>query len=94
MATRYEIETELRRIWGAEFETKIDAALTAYDRLGEDARARIDVSGDMRDIAALSALGSEAYSNPRHAQHTVASQEVNALFERISDVPDPNDIPL
>jgi len=75
-----ETEKELRRIWGASYDQKLDMARGAYDAMSEDAKDRID-GYNPAQVQMLAAMKSEAYTNPKHPDHAAVSQQVGKQFD-------------
>jgi hypothetical protein len=74
-------EAELRRIWGSDYETNLDAAVGVLDSLSQDNRERFMKQGGSKDFEALRLMGSEAYTNPKHPDHLRVSQTVREHTE-------------
>lgn len=72
-------ETELRRIWGKDFDSRMDDVVDVFDALPADAQQRINRGGPA-ELKALAAMRSEAYLNPKHPDHTAVSRQVSEQF--------------
>lgn len=81
MATmsRSQCEAELRRIWGADFDQKLDKAGEVFETVSGDLQTRIN-GNDPAHLAMLANMGSEAYANPKHPDHASVSTQVNDQF--------------
>ena len=72
-------EAELRRIWGQDFDKRMDDVLDVFDTLPADAQQRIN-NGGAAELKALAAMKDPAYLNPKHPDHAAVSKQFNSLF--------------
>ena len=72
-------ERELRRIWGNDFDKRMEDVVDVLDTLAPDAQQRI-LNGGPADLQALAAMKDPAYINPKHPDHAAVSQMVNEQF--------------
>lgn len=72
-------EAELRRIWGKDFDKRMEDVVDVFDSFSPDAQQRI-LSGGPADLQALAAMKDPAYLNPKHPDHAAVSQMVSEQF--------------
>ena len=75
-------EAELRRIWGQDFDKRMDDVLDVFDALPADAQQRIN-NGGAAELKALAAMKDPAYLNPKHPDHAAVSKQVSEQFNSL-----------
>lgn len=87
MTSKYQAEAELQRRWGASFAANLDKAVDGFDLLPAHAQAEID-QNNPDQLAALAAMTSPAYFNPKHPDHARVSAQVQKHFNNTHNDPD------
>ena len=75
-------EAELRRIWGQDFDKRMDDVLDVFDTLPADAQQRIN-NGGAAELKALAAMKDPVYLNPKHPDHAAVSKQVSEQFNSL-----------
>lgn len=75
-------ERELRKVWGASYDQKLDMARGTYDAMSEDTQDRID-GYNPAHVRMLADMKSDAYTDPKHADHAAVSKEVSEQFNSL-----------
>lgn len=75
-------EAELRRIWGADYDKRLDDAVDAFDSMSADMQQKIN-QGSPAHLRALADMRSPAYLDRKHPEHEATSQRVSALYSEI-----------
>lgn len=87
MSSKYQAEAELQRRWGASFAANLDKAVDGFDLLPAHAQNQID-QNNPDQIAALAAMASPAYTDPKNPDHARVAAQVQAHFNNTHNDPD------
>ena len=74
---------DLRLIWGADCDAKMERVVDHVDKLSPKAQAAFNAGG-VSEWLAVEALTGEAYRTPTHKQHGDANRRVSTFFKQVA----------
>jgi hypothetical protein len=76
-------ETELRAIWGVNYDKHMAQVTKNYDSLNADVKAAFD-RGGVNEVIAVALLTDVSYTDKKHPQHNDANRRVTAFFNQVA----------